>query len=262
MDPATRRWWILLDQIPDRLTEVEVWRDATAWPPAGDGHLHANPTAVVCLAGVVRISRPGRKIDLQPGQALMIAPGVWHRHELLRSGAVWFGQGYLSAWSDVMLGDHEREWHGKLPVEPSRRLMDQALVAEDAGERRRLLAECIRQVLAESVSELAWDHPAMERMVTALWTRLHMGVTVEDLVRASGLGRTRAYLLFGQGYGVTPKDAIAESRLRLAQGLLAAGLPVAEVSSRCGYPSADTFRRCWRREHGAAPREARARSKK
>src|SRR3954470_12289820 len=117
VDPTTRRWWLLLDQLPDKLGPVTVWRDSSALP-AGDGHMHANPTAVVCLTGVVRVSRPGRKIDLKPGEALLIAPGIWHRHEPLRPGSVWFGLGYLSAWSDVMLGDDQREWHGKLPAEP------------------------------------------------------------------------------------------------------------------------------------------------
>ncbi|HYE04742.1 MAG TPA: AraC family transcriptional regulator [Planctomycetota bacterium] len=256
MDPTTRRWWLLLDQLPDKLGPVSVWRDSSAMP-GGDGHMHANPTAVVCLTGVVRISRPGRKADLKPGEALLLAPGIWHRHESLRPGSVWFGLGYLSAWSDVLLGDDQREWHGKLPAEPGRRLMDEALAATDENERTEILKRCVRQVLDESVSELAWEHPAMGRMVDALWQRLHLGVSVDDLVRVSGLRRTRAYALFTRGYGVPPKQAIAQSRLWLAKGLLEADLPVAEVARRCGYPSADTFRRCWRRAYGAPPREAR-----
>ena len=66
----------------------------------------------------------------------------------------------------------------------------------------------------------------------------------------------RAYALFVRGYGVTPKNAIADMRLGLAASLLHAGLPVAEVARRCGYASADSCSRCWRREHGKPPSKA------
>ena len=257
MDPATRRWWLLLDQLPQRLGAVAVWRDSTAWPPIGDGHMHPNPTAVICLSGVLRISRPGQVQDLQAGEGLLIAPGIWHHHESPRAGAISFGQGFLPAWSDVILRDHERTWSGKLPSQPSRRLFNAAFASDDPAERCRLVADLVRQVLNESVTDLTWDHPALGRMVHALWRSLHLGVTTDDLVRASGLGRTRAYDLFTRGYGVTPKEGIAISRLWLAESLLRSGLPVADVAERCGYASADTFARCWRREHGVPPSRSR-----
>jgi len=254
VDARRRRWWQLLDSLPTRLGGITCWTNVGLPPTGADFGFHAVPTLVVCLAGVLRVSRPDTRIDLGPGDALLLAAGVWHRHEPLRPSAVWFGQGFLPAASDVVLGDRDDEWRGRLPLQPSRHLLDHAVVASDGGQRRTLLNQLIAQVLAESVDALDFGTPAVQRMVQTLWHRLHLGVSVADLVRASGLSRSRAYALFARGYGVTPKAAIAATRLSLASSLLIAGLPIAEVARRCGYASADSFSRCWRREYGKSPR--------
>jgi transcriptional regulator GlxA family with amidase domain len=94
-------------------------------------------------------------------------------------------------------------------------------------------------------------------MIARLWSNLHRGVTVEDLIHASALSRAQAYRIFTEGYGVPPKDAIATARLWLAQGLLNNGLSVAAVADRCGFPSADTFARSWKRTYGSPPSKER-----
>ncbi len=258
MDPTFRHWWRLIDDLPGKLSRVEVWQDGPPPPLTGDGHLHATPTSVVCLEGVVRIVSPGRTMDLQPGQGLLIGPGIWHRHESLRRGSIWFGQGFLPTCSDVLIGDQDREWRGRLPSQPSRRLMESALAAPDDASRRSGFIELVRQVLGESVDDLPFANPALQRMIARLWSNLHRGVAVEDLVRASGLSRAQAYRIFAEGYGVPPKGAIATARLWLAEGLLKNGLSVATVAERCGFPSADTFARAWKRAHGAPPSKARS----
>jgi AraC-like DNA-binding protein len=253
MDPIFRRWWRLIDDLPEHLGLVHRWLDGP--PPAlmDDGHLHVTPTSIACLEGVVRIVTPDRSIDLRPGEVLVVGAGVWHRHEALRRGSVWFGQGFLPACSDVLIGDHQREWRGRLPSQPSRRLIEAALGADDDALRKARYAELVKQVLSETVDDLPFANPALQRMIARLWSNLHRGVTVEDLVHASGLSRAQAYRIFTEGYGVPPKDAIATARLWLAEGLLASGLPVAEVAQRSGFPSPDTFTRAWKRVHDQPP---------
>lgn len=253
MDPTFRRWWRLIDDLPSKLTSVTRWTEGPTPPLVGDGHLHATPTSVACLEGVVRIVSPSRSIDLNPGQALIIAAGVWHRHEPLRRGSIWFGQGFLPACSDVLIGDYDREWRGRLPSEPSRQLLDATLQAADDATCRLRFSELVQQILSESVDDLPFANPALQKMIARLWSNLHRRVRVEDLIRASGLSRAQAYRIFTDGYGVPPKEAIATARLWLASGLLANGMPVATVAERCGFPSADTFARAWKRANGTAP---------
>ena len=248
MDPTQRRWWRLLDDLPGQLGEVHRWTGFDALPETGDGGLHAVPTSVVCLSGVVRICRRGEQRDLHAGEALIIAGGVWHRHEALRRGAVIFAQGFLPTWSDVLLRDETRSWSGRLPSQPSRNLMTAALAAVDPGQRRRLFGDLVAQVLAESVTDLAFAHPGLRRMVDRLWSGLHRGVTVAQILTASGLSRAQAYRLFTSGYGLPPKRALEQSRLWLAGSLLAAGHARGEAARGSGFTSADSLRRAQRRQ--------------
>ena len=265
MDPAQRHWWRLLDELPRRSLRVHRWLgqpqprgETAASAPGGRHTFHPNPTAVVCLAGTVRLTRPGEVLNFGPGEALLIAAGVWHEHRPLRPGGISFGQGFLPAWSDVRITDHRQDWAGRLPLDPSRQLMLDALHCAEPAERAERFAELIAQVLAESVTDHAFAEPALQRMVHCLWSDLHRGLSIADLLRASGLSRAQAYRLFTAGYGVPPKEAIARSRLWLAESLLADGLPIAEIAARCGFPSAGTFTRAWRRVHGRPPRACRS----
>lgn len=251
MDPTQRRWWRLLDDLPGNLGEVHRWTGFDAPPATGEGGLHAVPTAVVCLAGVVRVRRRGVVLDLPAGQALLIAGGVWHRHEPVRRGAVIFGQGFLPAWSDVLLRDESRSWSGRLSSQPSRNLMEQALATAEADRRRALFASLIGQVLSESVTDLAFSHPALRRMIDRLWSGLHRGVTVAQVLAASGLSRAQAYRLFTSGYGLPPKRALEQSRLWLAGSLLAAGHGCGAAARGSGFTSAVSLRRAQRRSSPA-----------
>lgn len=247
MDAMQRRWWRLLDELPARLGAVHRWTGLAAPGEDGAGGMHASPTSVACLAGVVRVRRTGAVVDLRPGEALLIAPGIWHVHEAMRPGAVVAAQGFLATCSDLLLREGDRRWSGRLPSQPCRNLMEAALAAGDAGQRRRRFAELVAQVLAEPIEELSLDHPALHRMVDRLWSGLHRGVTVAQILAASGRSRAQAYRLFTQGYGVPPKRAIEQSRLWLARGLLAGGRGRGEAARTAGFSSAQQLRRAERR---------------
>lgn len=253
-DADLRRYAALLEKMPAALMTVHRWSEPT--PPSaetGTGHLHAVPTLITCLSGVVRAERLGARIDLHPGEALVIAPGVWHLHAGTRPGSVAFGQGFMAAWSDLVVYDHRRSVAGRIPLQPSRMLLDQALATIDDQQRVVVVRELLALSLSEKARPLDISHPALAKMVRLLWSRLHRGVTAEDLVRVSGLARSQAYSIFAKGYGVSPRLAIARGRLDLAVALIKAGLPASEVADRCGFPSRATFTRAWKRAHGQPP---------
>lgn len=260
MDQSERRWWRLLDELPGRLGTISVWPTPQARPPRGAGHMHPNPTLMACLSGVVRVrccsgKKDGKEdiLDLQPGDVVLIAAGVWHHQENIHGDSVAFGQGFIGTWSDVYLRDVASSWSGKLPGNPSRRLMDAALSAKSLEERRTHTDALLKQVIAESVDHLAFAEASMQHMVNLLWARFHTGLTVTELLKASGLSRSRAYAVFTTGYGTTPKEALETMRLWLAGSLLQAGVPVAETALRTGFGTPGTFTRAWRRAHGKPP---------
>jgi AraC-like DNA-binding protein len=254
--PEERRRARLLDDLPGRLARVVAWRPAPAQP--SDGQRHHVPTLVACLAGVVRVSRPGDGIDLQPGDVLLLAPGTIHEHVPLRAGSVAFGLGFMHRCSDLVLYDHRCADSGRIPEQPVRLLMERALAVGDAAARRSAARELIGQALSEPVEALPHErHPAVRRMLHAMWGGLHRGITAADLVRASRLGRARAWQLFRSVYGTTPYRALAEARLEMAIGLVQGGLPISEAATAAGFHERRMLTRAWRRRFGRPPRAMR-----
>ena len=257
MDPELRTWWRLLDDLPPRIGQVHAWNVPQLELPVGALHMHANPTLMVCLRGVVRVTcGAGPSRDLMAGDCLLISPGVWHEMADLRPGSVAFGVGFLTACADLCLWGSDRSWSGRLPVEPCRQLLQQAVAINDAEQRSQLIATLLRQVASEAVEPLSFADPPMLAMTRLLWGRFHQALTVDELLHASGLGRSRAYALFTQGYGTPPGEAIRTMRLWLAGSFLAAGCTVHEAARRSGWPSAATFGRAWQLAHGHPPRAA------
>lgn len=256
MDPVLLRRWELLRRIAAAPGRTEVWDDSRPYSLTGSGHIHPNQTAVVCVEGVVRVERPGRQLDLHPGEVLIVAAGIRHVHAVIRRGSAAIGQGFLPAWSDVVIDSHEGKWFGRVPLQPTRGLLEAAQV----GQQPAATAAWLRQLTIGLPEESDYRQPILRPMVELIWRRSVSGVSVEDLVRASGVSRSVAYQVFTRWYGLPPRQAILRYRLTMAEALLAQGLAVAEVSRRCGFGHPDTFARCWRRCHGVAPRSWRART--
>ncbi len=127
----------------------------------------------------------------------------------------------------------------------------------DAGACAQV-GQVLRQIFSERASPIEWLHPAVQRMATALWWRLHTPIGAADIVRAAsigedGIGHSRAYELFTSFFGATPKQELLSQRLSLAGQLLAEDLSITEAASRCGFTSRASFTRAWRRRHGSPP---------
>lgn len=260
MDAVVRHWWQLVDDLAGRLGRVHRWLAGPgAFGNARAGHLeefHAVPTIEICLEGTLRLEKPDARITLQANDILLIAPGVWHRTAPMRPGSLRFIQGFLPTCSELLFQTSDREWKGRVASEPSRQHLTAACAAGDGVRLRACLTAHLHNLAQETCEERRFDSPALARMIERLWSHAHLGLTVADLLRTSGLSRTHAYRLFTREYGQTPKAAIAAIRFSLASSLLGTGVQVGEVARRCGFPSTDTFRRAWRNRHGSPPSAA------
>jgi AraC-like DNA-binding protein len=257
-DPTRMRLWLKLHQAANGIRQVHRWR-------AGDGgrqqdirgHQHVVPTLSLCIEGVARI-QGAKAVDLRPGDALVMAPGCWHEHVRLRAGSACFGLGFIAGKCDVLLVDAEEVSWGMISGEPFRGMMDRLLAADSPDERAHLVAAICAQIFNEKASPIRWLHPAVQRMASALWKRLHTPITAADIVRAAatgpdGIGHSRAYQLFTAFFGATPKQVLLQQRLDPARQLLSEGASVAEAATRCGFSSRADLTRAWRRRHGKPP---------
>jgi AraC-like DNA-binding protein len=236
----------------ERMTRVERWLGPTG--TEHKGHQHHIPTLIVCLAGVARVSGPLGDLDLQVGEALLIAPGVWHQHLPIRAGCACYGQGFIGTWSDILLTDTSGPWLGRISAIPYRQMMDSALAASDEQAATHIRA-LLEHVLGESVLPVLSEAGAAWRMMSRLCRGAHLGVSTDDMIRSSGLSRTCACAAFRRAFGITPYQAVLQVRLGLAEGMLAAGIGVGVCASRSGFASRRAFNRAWSREHKQTPQQ-------
>jgi AraC-like DNA-binding protein len=230
---SDRRWQQRIDAFlaaPGRVHRWTGWRD-----PQQAGEIHHIPTLVVVLEGGARVHRSGQDLDLGPGEALVIGPGVWHRHRPAKAGSALFQQGFVGLGSDIVLHDSEGKWHGLCPSQPSRRLMEALLACDDDAGRRSRLIDLLRAIGEGEIRPAPRADEAAQAMLHRMWRDLHLGVQARDLVAASGLSTSRAYEVFKAAYGLPPQQAILEARRSLAEGLIAAGLSVNSAAACAGF---------------------------
>lgn len=251
LDPAAYRLLTRLHAVAAQALTVEVWT-ARDCPPCDDGLSHAVPTLVLGLSGVVRLSAARRRCDLAPGQALLIAPGAFHRHEALRPGCAAFAQGFVAGGSDIFLTEPGGVHGGLMPAQPSWSLLNRALRVP-RGERAILVSGCVQAALTEARRPLGSMPAAVRRMYDLLWWDPPATLTIAVVVRGSGLAASQAHALFKAWSGTTPKQALLALRAARALQHLREGATVAEASARAGFAAPYLLTRAFRRRHGLPP---------
>jgi len=267
-DPVALRLWRLAETAPAGLAVVHVVRAREAprfEAPAGRTghwqligvHRHAVPTAVGCLAGVVRLSTAAGDRDLHPNEVAVIAPAAWHTHAPLRRGSVAYGQGLLFGRSDVILSAEGRDVAAFIPAQPSERLLHAILAASEPRRRLALGRDLLGQ-FPSSPAEAVRVNPAVLRMAARMWSGLDRPLRADEVLAASGLGERQAHRLFTAWFGVPPKRAIREQQLALAAELLREGALVAAAAAATGFADRRGFTRAWRMRHGSPPSRIRS----
>lgn len=250
MQPA---WWPSLTALLARPGAVQAWTDPRAWPVFHHIHLHPNPTVILALSGIVHVRGVDQAVALAPGDLLVVGTGVWHEHLPLRAGACWVGLGFLPGWADLALTGGEAPWLVRADPAPLRPAVEGILAARSAGARQQQ-AEGLRRALAAADGETVPIRVGVPAALSELlWKRYVVRTSAGELVSGSGASRATTYRQFTKLFGLPPRAFISHARLELAAALLGHGISVRETAWRCGYPSPDTFTRCWKRAHGAPP---------
>jgi len=250
--PELVRLWIAANAMTRDVKRVTLVTTSRG----NEGEVHTTPNLVVCLAGVVRIERSGlRPLDLAAGEAALITPGVYHTHAPLKAGCAGYSQGFMLGRSDIELALADRLWIVAVPELPSRILLDRAC-QHNGDERTRLTT--VRKVLEALAASGAQPMEPMSDSVERMWSFLRKRrlspINAADVLRASGLGPTRAHLLFTAYFNETPHQLLTKYRLEYARHLLALGEGVAAVATASGFRTRRHFTAAFRAAHGASPR--------
>ena len=90
-------------------------------------------------------------------------------------------------------------------------------------------------------------------------THLEEPLSIAEIARRAGLGQRALERLFARILGTRPLAYYLDLRLQAARRLLLQGRQgVAEIAVACGFSSAATFARAFRRRFGTSPGRLRA----
>ena len=226
--------WLAAARLSSSLKTVGLVTGPAIHPRREPGETHTSPTVIACLEGVVRVECIGKPCDLHAGEAVVIAPGAWHRHASLKAGSASLGQGFMLGRSDLELSVPGQAWWLAIPEHPSRDLLVRACTAA-ARERLALVRESLAGLGDESARPVTPMPAAVQRMWLYLRRERLAPIRAADVLRASGLKTTRAHVLFSSYFAETPHKLLTRHRLEYACHLLAAGHAVGSVAAQCGF---------------------------
>lgn len=139
--------------------------------------------------------------------------------------------------------------------------------ADGRPERAAHLRALVCALLVETFGDLQGKGPLPpppESVADTIRAHIcaHCGepLSIDDLVRLSGYGRTRLFALFAAETGTTPIDYLNRCRIDKAKALLARpeGQTLTDLASACGFASSAYFTRVFRKYIGLSPQEFRS----
>lgn len=249
-ETAVADLWAQVRGLGASLRSVTVLAEA---PPTDGGEVHIVPTLVAALAGVVRIQTSRTKVDLHPGEAALIPPGVSHEHAPLKPGAASLAQGFLLGRSDVELSTATGQTWFTISDRPARSCLEAAL-----GQRGRAQVALVREALGGLAGRGLIPVPPMPAAVRRMWMYLRRRrlepIEASDCIRASGLGQTQAHEVFKAYFGETPLQMLQRHRLDYACHLLRLGRSVTEAAVWAGFSSRRHLTAVFTARMGVSPR--------
>lgn len=250
LDPSLARQWFNAGRLERSLRSVVLAPPGRRTISGGEQHTVA--TLMVCLQGVVRTHLSSGHVDLGADEALLLPPGVPHVHDRLRSGSASLGMGFMLTYADIEIAVARSNWILTIAEHPARRLIEQACTA-GAVERVRLVREALSGLAADSARPLAPMPEPTRRMWMFLRRERLSPIGTRDVLRASGLGPTRAKALFKAWFGMTPLRLLRQHRLEFARHLIAQGGSVTSAAAASGFRSRRHLTASCRIVHGAPP---------
>jgi LacI family transcriptional regulator len=106
----------------------------------------------------------------------------------------------------------------------------------------------------QSTDIVAVDDPRLKRAARYMRDHVFEKISVEDLVKVSGMSRTLLERQFKQSFGVSPYEQILTLKLNKAERLIVeTKLSLAEISDRLGFSSPEHFNATFNKRKGHPP---------
>lgn len=245
-------------------------------PPAlhqHDRHSHDCLSVIMLTAGQKSYWIEGQRLAVHSGQIAVANPGDVHGCEFVDDAPWAHRTWYVSATllrqlcTEVELRDRAEF---VLPVIDSAPLHRHLTIAHAAAQVGNELAREAAALHGLMLLISQHGHERVPQHCGRAWPQVKARVArCQDIIQASalhrldlgmlaretGVGRHQVIRDFQRVLHLTPGDYLGAVRLERAKGLIARGLPLAEVAHMAGFSDQSHFARAFRRVHGFTPSE-------
>ncbi|MEW5774607.1 MAG: AraC family transcriptional regulator [Thermodesulfobacteriota bacterium] len=234
-------------------------------------HTHECFTFALIKAGCSAFRCRGGRTPMGPGAVIAILPDEPHACLLDRGQDLAYSQFYLdSGWLSQLLAedlgrapDFTALASGVVTDPGSVRsfLRLESLIGSGlpAVEKDAAFREHMRGILAPALAPAPAPRRVPDRRREVLAVREHLAanlgraVPLEELAGVAGLSSGHLVRTFRSVLGLPPHAYQNQLRVERAKGLLAAGLPIAQVAQDTGFTDQSHFHRTFRRFVAATP---------
>jgi AraC-like DNA-binding protein len=247
--------WMKLQECSDNFAAVHVLEPDLNIEPWDGSEMHPIPTLVLSVDLHMRIkTSASTDLDLNAREAVAIRPGALHQHLKSRHLGMHYSQGFMETYSDFRLTDQEEIYRGSANREPLWDMFHGIMDEKDPEKRCSLLGTFIQSVNGDGLMKSEREHPAADRMHEFIRLNAHHDVSMENVIKASGLAEAQAFAVYRKSYGLSPMQHLLKRRVYMAQAYLRSGMRLSEVASKSGFQSGRQMNRAFHRFEGMSPR--------
>ena len=279
----------LREQIPHKATEFPVtyYHDELAELPnwAGPVHWHPDFEIATAVSGVLDYQVGQQHIMLEAGDSIFINGNMLHRVRQLSGGRpdplpiiLFSGSAIAPEHSTIyqkyiqpiaqcnslpfLVFRRENSSHSEINrfiQDTYRRLSEPTSCYEMAVQRNisrifeYIFCNFDRFPKSEATRIQLKSQVRLQKMLTYIYEHYTETITLEDIANAAHISRSEAGRCFHTYMGCSPVDALIQYRLQTARRLLSEKtLTLQEISSACGFHSANYFSRKFKKTYGYA----------
>ena len=209
------------------------------------------------LSGKATTDIDGVRYRLLPSDAVLYFPMQTHSTETAEDGTF----EYLAVTFVAGMGRYEALDGLKNRVfspDPENRFLPEMIEAWKKGRRRHaasLLAELLSEALSRVSGESTSEDGDFGKIADYIRKNCGGALSVKKIASEFDVSTQSVRRIFQRNiHGLTPGILIRQQRLILAEELLRrTGLPLDKIAEKCGYSSAFSFSRAFRRKYGIPP---------
>lgn len=248
-----------------------------------DWHYHTFHKLIFFLGGQSGYGVEGRSYPLEPGDVILVPQGCVHRPEAAPGAPyerviLYLSPDYLARAGtadcplDSCFALATARFRFVLRPQEGRQALRRTLFALESasaqpGFGQELLAKALLTQLlillrrAMDAQPQAVESLASDEKIAAIMQYLSQHptepVSIDDLAARFYISKYHMMRRFRAETGYTVHDYLTGKRLALAREQIAAGTPILQAASACGFGDYSTFCRAYRRQFGQPPSSAR-----